>query len=134
MSLFCILLLYSALFSFKLEQSGDLLYALLYTPWGARFPWSGSADQQIIKLPDEILVFGPRSGKFLLLDPCADLPFRVVMLWVSLFKCFHNGIRFLDSYILSVKDRVRSANGLVPVGLTIAFRFLVVVPREDING
>jgi len=36
--------------------------------------------------------------------------------------------------MLSVKDRGRSANGLVPVGLTIAFRFLVVIPREDING
>ena len=100
----------------------------------SRFHEVPLTDQKIIKLPDEILVFGLRSGKFLFLDPCADLPVWVVMLWVSLFKCFHNGIRFSDSYILSVKDRVRSANGLVPVGLTIAFRFLVVIPREDING
>ena len=60
----------------------------------SRFHEVPLTDQKIIKLPDEILVFGLRSGKFLFLDPCADLPFRVVMLWVSLFKCFHNGIRF----------------------------------------
>jgi len=67
-----------------------MLYAVLYTPLRcAPLP-----DQQIVELTDEVLVLRLRTLKTFFLAPGSDLPLRVVVFGISLFKCFHNYIVF----------------------------------------
>ena len=65
-----------------------MLYAVLYT-LRCIHAAVGSADQQVIELADEALVLRLRAFQALVLSHSSSLPSRIVMLWVSLFKCFH---------------------------------------------
>ena len=65
-----------------------MLYAVLYT-LRCTHAAVGSADQQVIELSNEVLVFRLRTFQTLVLSHSSSLPSRIVMLRVSLFKCFH---------------------------------------------